>query len=163
MIRCFFFLLLLGLLLPDQPIIPVKNATEQDWNKKSFWFHPWGKSGTHKGIDIFAPWGKEVLAATSGLVLYSGKLGRGGIVIAVLGPKWKVHYYAHLRKSNVKTGSWVQKKAVIGGVGTTGNAAGKQPHLHYSIATLIPYLWRWDTSPQGWKKIFYLNPDKELP
>lgn len=40
----------------------------------------------------------------------------------------------------------------------TGNAKGKPPHLHYSIITLFPYLWRVDRSEQGWKKMFYLNP-----
>lgn len=162
-IFCFLGLIGIGLLVPDKPIIPVKDATAQDWNKKSFWAYPWGKSGTHKGIDIFVPWGQEVVSATNGIVLYSGELGMGGLVIAILGPKWKIHYYAHLRTNSVKTGAWVKKGTIIGGVGTTGNAAGKPPHLHYSITTLIPYLWRWDDAPQGWKKIFYLNPDKELP
>jgi murein DD-endopeptidase MepM/ murein hydrolase activator NlpD len=46
----------------------------------------------------------------------------------------------------------------IGAVGTTGNAKGKSPHLHYSIMTLVPYPWRIDNGKQGWKKMFYLNP-----
>ncbi|HEB59025.1 MAG TPA: M23 family peptidase, partial [Gammaproteobacteria bacterium] len=33
---------------------------------------------------------------------------------------------------------------------------------HYSILTLIPYPWRWDASPQGWKKMFYLDPSIRL-
>ena len=42
-------------LLPETPRIPVSGATAADWNPQSFWYYPWGRSGTHKGIDIFAP------------------------------------------------------------------------------------------------------------
>ena len=50
----------------------------------------------------------------------------------------------------------------IGTVGTTGNAVGKPPHLHYAVVTPVPYVWRMGAGQQGWKKMFYLNPD-ELP
>ena len=50
----------------------------------------------------------------------------------------------------------------IGTVGTSGNAAGKQPHLHYVILTPIPYPWLADTTSQGWKKMFYLDPNARL-
>ena len=79
-------------------------------------------------------------------------------MISMLGPKWRFHYYAHLKDLNVGSFELVNKEQVIGTVGTTGNAAGKQPHLHYSIITPIPYFWQIDSSRQGWKKMFYLNP-----
>ena len=59
-------------------------------------------------------------------------------MISMLGPKWRFHYYAHLKDLNVGSFELVNKEQVIGTVGTTGNAAGKQPHLHYSIITPIP-------------------------
>ena len=43
-------------------------------------------------------------------------------------------------------------------VGNTGSAAKTPSHLHFTIATPIPYPWRIDTSTDGWKKMFYLNP-----
>jgi len=138
--------------------MPVDGATTADYNKQSFWYYPWGKSGTHKGVDIFAKEGTAVRSATSGLVVFCGQINMGGNVVLVLGPKWRLHYYAHLKEIKTSLFSWVDSGKVIGTVGTTGNAAGKTPHLHYSITTLIPYLWRIDTDKQGWKKMFYLNP-----
>jgi murein DD-endopeptidase MepM/ murein hydrolase activator NlpD len=151
-------IIIVGLLLPQNFSIPVQGATKSSYNPESFWYYPWGKSGTHKGIDIFAKEGTPVTAATSGLVVYTGNISMGGNVIVVLGPKWRVHYYAHLQAVSVSSFSWASRGKQIGTVGATGNAAGKPPHLHYSIATLIPYPWRIDGSHQGWKKMIYLNP-----
>jgi len=154
--------LLLLLLWPDDPLIPVAGASRADWNPRSFWHYPWGSSGVHKGIDIFAPEGRPVLAATSGLVFRSGVYGNGGNMIAILGPRLRVHYYAHLSRLDVDDGAWVWRGDVIGTVGTTGNAAGRPPHLHYVIATVIPYPWRITFGPQGWRKMFFLDPGAAL-
>ncbi len=155
-------MILLGLLWSSKIVIPVKDATKQDWNAQSFWFEPWGVSGVHKGIDIFAATGTPLLATTDGFVVYKGTLGIGGKVIAVLGPKWRIHYYAHLHKQDVALGDFVKAGEPIGEVGSSGNARGKAPHVHYAIVSLLPYIWRWDLSTQGWKKIFYLNPSELL-
>lgn len=155
-------MLLAGYLLPEQMIIPVQDATTADWNEDTFWYEPWGASGVHKGIDIFAPKGQPALAAVGGVVVYSGQLRIGGEVVAVLGPKWRIHYYAHLDDRNVETGSLLGRGDKIGTVGNSGNAAGKPSHLHYSILSPIPYPWRFSARTQGWKKMFYLNPDRKL-
>lgn len=152
----------IGFLLPQPTAIPVKGATSQDWNSQSFWFEPWGKSGVHKGIDIFAAKGTPLTATTYGIVVFRGELSLGGKVIAVLGPKWRIHYYAHLSSIDTRFGALVSMGETIGAVGDTGNAAGKPPHLHYAVVTLIPYPWRWDGSTQGWKKMFFLDPGKVL-
>lgn len=148
----------LGLLVPETTVIPVHGASARDWNANSFWYEPWGASGVHKGIDIFASTGTPLLSATHGIVLFRGDLPLGGKVVAVLGPKWRLHYYAHLNSSAVSPGTLVAAGEAIGEVGDSGNAKGKPPHLHYSVISLIPYLWRWDGSTQGWKKIFFLDP-----
>lgn len=155
----FSAIIMLGLLIPNTMIIPVKNATKNSWNPETFWYYPWGKSGTHKGLDIFAKEGTDVISATAGIVLYKGEISRGGNVLLILGPKWRLHYYAHMKMFNTKMFSYVSCGNKIGEVGTTGNAKGKSPHLHYSYITLIPYLWRIDFNHQGWKKMFYLNPE----
>lgn len=144
-------------LIPDSAIIPVKGATTKDWNHKSFWFEPWGKSGVHKGIDIFAKEGRPVTSATRGVLLYQGTLGIGGNVVVILGPRWRIHYYAHLQGRGTSS-LFVRQGKEIGHVGTSGNAMGKPPHLHYSIVSIIPYPWLIDRSPQGWKKAFFINP-----
>lgn len=147
-----------GFIMPQPFTMPVEGATKADYNPNTFWYFPWGKSVTHKGVDIFAREGTVLNAATSGLVLYVGYLKHGGNAVLMLGPKWRLHYYAHLQDISVSAFSWKGKGKPIGHVGSSGNAAGKPPHLHYSIVTPIPYFWRVDASPQGWKKMFYLNP-----
>lgn len=154
----FLALLIIGFLIPQDLKMPVKDATASDYNSKSFWFYPWGKSVTHKGIDIFAKKGTEITAATSGIVLYSGTIRMGGNIVVILGPKWRLHYYAHLNDLNSSALAIVSKNTTIGSVGTSGNAKGKPAHLHYAIVSLIPYVWRIDSDRQGWRKMFYLNP-----
>ncbi|MEQ1767750.1 MAG: M23 family metallopeptidase [Methylotenera sp.] len=151
-------ILALGLCIPERGMIPVQNATAKDWNSQSFWYSPWGKSGVHKGIDIFAKQGTPVIASTNGLVIYTGNLRMGGNVVMVLGPKWRIYYYAHLDRIYSKTFNWVSRGEFIGTVGSSGNAAGKPPHLHFSVLTLIPYPWRFSQQTQGWKKMFFVNP-----
>jgi murein DD-endopeptidase MepM/ murein hydrolase activator NlpD len=154
--------LLAGLACPQPLMVPVRGATARDWNPRSFWASPWGRSGVHKGIDIFASAGAPVRSASSGIVLFRGSVALGGNVLLVLGPKWRVHYYAHLSEALVGIGRPVSRGQELGRVGNSGNAKGKPFHLHYAVVTLLPYLWRWDRAPQGWKKVFFLDPDELL-
>ena len=151
-----------GLCLPERLVIPVKGATKSDWNAKSFWFSPWGKSGVHKGIDIFAKEGIPVIAASSGLVVQAGFTPGGGNVVSVLGPKWRIHYYAHLKTIKVDNSQFVKQGEIIGAVGSTGNAVGKAPHLHYEIITQIPYVWLFKAEEYGLDRMFYLSPLEHL-
>lgn len=151
----------IGFLLPENTVIPVAGATQKDWNPKSFWYEPWGASGVHKGIDVFAPQGRSVVSAVPGVVIFQGQLGIGGNVVAILGPKWRVHYYAHLAEPPKST--WlVGAGTKVGSVGTSGNAAGKPPHLHYSVISLFPLPWRYSSASQGWKQMFFLDPGAVL-
>jgi murein DD-endopeptidase MepM/ murein hydrolase activator NlpD len=149
-------LLAAGFVLPERAIVPVLGATARDWHPESFWYSPWGASGVHKGIDIFAPERTPAIAAVPGIVVYRGELSAGGRVVAILGPKWRVHYYAHL--TEFTQARRVRRGEVVGRVGSTGNAVGKPPHLHYSVISLVPLPWRITREAQGWKKAFYLDP-----
>ncbi len=153
-------LLILGFILPQKMIIPVNNATTDSWAIDSFWAYPWGTSVTHKGIDIFANRGTDVISSTYGIVVYTHEGGKGGKAIMILGPKWRFHYYAHLDSYDAFTFKPVRPGTVLGIVGDTGNAKGKPPHLHYAITSPFPYPQWYDSgSVQGWKKMFHLNPD----
>lgn len=147
-----------GFLLPENFKMPVDGANMGDYNQKSFWFYPWGKSITHKGVDVFAKTGTRLNSSTNGMVLYAGEIQMGGKVVVVLGPKWRLHYYAHLDEIKTQALSFVGSSTQIGSVGSSGNAAGKPPHLHYSIMTPLPHFWKMDDDHQGWRKMFYVDP-----
>lgn len=159
--KIFTFLLIMlviGFLLPQSFRMPVNGATRKSFSQDSFWFYPWGESVTHKGVDIFAKRGTSVHSSTYGIVLYQGQIRMGGNIVLILGPKWRLHYYAHFDSIKTSILTPVKCGSVIGTVGASGNAVGKPPHLHYSIRTIVPYPWRIDKTVQGWKKMYYLNP-----
>jgi murein DD-endopeptidase MepM/ murein hydrolase activator NlpD len=156
---CFGFLLF----LEQPPTIPVRDANSNDWSSESFWHGGWGVSGIHKGIDIFARRGAVVQSAAAGLVIFEGQRSLGGNVVIVLGPSLLVHDYAHLQGSNVTMFSFVHRGEQIGTVGTSGNAADKAPHLHYSVMSLWPQISSYASNvAQGWKQMFYLDPNNYL-
>lgn len=152
------FIVVIGLLIPQNLKMPVDKATTRDFNHKSYWAHPWGKSITHKGVDIFADKGTNIHSSTKGVVLLKGHAGLGGKYAVVLGPKWRLHYYAHMNEIKTSTLSFAGHNTIIGTVGNTGNAKNTPSHLHYSILTPIPYPWKVDGNIQGWMKMFILNP-----
>ena len=151
-------IVLIGMLLPQNLKMPVVGADSNDYNHQTFWYEGWGTSIVHKGVDVFAKRGTSVHSATWGVVLATAERGKGGKFVLVLGPKWRVHYYAHLDEIRTKPFSFVTQESEIGTVGNTGNAITTPAHLHYGIATMIPYPWRIDDAPLGWQKMFYLNP-----
>jgi murein DD-endopeptidase MepM/ murein hydrolase activator NlpD len=156
--RIVLIILLAGFVFPEPYSIPVQGATSADWNKDSYWYYPWGSSVTHKGIDIFGKAGQPVIAATNGFVIFTGEMGKGGKVVLVLGPKWRLHYYAHLQDIKCSAPSYAGRESVIGSVGNSGNAINTPAHLHYSIATIVPIPWQIDAGPHGLLKMFFLNP-----
>jgi len=158
----FYLVLLAGFLIPQQLQMPVDQAAIHDYNQSSYWAYPWGKSVVHKGVDIFAKKGTPVIAATHGLVIAAGYNKVAGYYILIMGPKWRMHYYAHLDKIKKIKSRLIHKGQSIGTVEDSGNASGKPCHLHYVIYTPIPYFWLADDSIMGWKKQFYLNPIPEL-
>ena len=151
-------IVLIGMLIPQNLKMPVVGASSNDYNHQTFWYEGWGTSIVHKGVDVFAKRGTSIHSATWGVVLATAECGKGGKFVVILGPKWRLHYYAHLDEIRTKPFSFVTHESEIGTVGNTGNAITTPAHLHYGIATMIPYPWRIDDAPLGWQKMFYLNP-----
>ena len=91
----------------------------------------------HDAIDIMAPDGIAVLASAPGTVeklFFSA--GGGGISAYVRSDdkRW-IYYYAHLSAyaPGIREGQRVPRGALIGYVGSTGNASPDGPHLHFAI------------------------------
>lgn len=96
---------------------------------------PRGRHRTHAGVDIFAPRGTPVVAATRGVVSAIRDQGLGGKQVWLLGPAMERHYYAHLDDwaAGLAVGDVVEPGTLLGKVGSTGNARGTPPHLHYGV------------------------------
>ena len=138
--------------------MPVEGAGRGSYDQRSFWYYPWGKSVTHKGVDVFATRGTAVRSAVPGIVVFAGQLSMGGNVVLVLGPKWRLHYYAHLDSTMTLTGSWLSLGERLGTVGNSGNARNKPSHLHYAIRGLLPRPWLNTDGPHGWRRMWFVDP-----
>ncbi|MGH7358423.1 MAG: choice-of-anchor P family protein [Candidatus Rokuibacteriota bacterium] len=89
----------------------------------------------HHGNDIFAPLGAPILAVADGTLVRVGWNDVGGNRFWLRDGAGNEFYYAHLSAFSplAQEGAQVQAGDVIGFVGTTGDAAGTPPHLHFEI------------------------------
>jgi len=89
----------------------------------------------HKGIDIFAPRGTEVIAVVDGIVSYIGDQPKGGHCLWLTTENGTAFYYAHLDRwaPGLYEGMEVQAGDLLGYVGNTGNAIHTPSHLHFGI------------------------------
>lgn len=94
-----------------------------------------GSDRSHAGVDIFARRGAPVRSATPGVVISIRDGGLGGKQVWVLGPGRERYYHAHLDgwAPGLHEGQSILPGDLLGYVGTTGNAQGTPPHLHYGI------------------------------
>jgi murein DD-endopeptidase MepM/ murein hydrolase activator NlpD len=102
------------------------------------WGAPRGVGRRHEGQDIFAPKGTPILSATNGYIYKIGENNLGGQTVSVISSGGRIYYYAHLDSyaSGIEVGDRVTSRSVLGYVGTTGNAQGTPPHLHFGVYTL---------------------------
>ena len=100
------------------------------------WWYPRFGPGwrLHQGTDIFAAHGTPVRAPVDGTVKITNG-GLGGLSVYVVQPDGTYWYLTHLAGTpeGLATGSSVKTGDVVGFVGTSGNAAGGAPHLHFEV------------------------------
>jgi murein DD-endopeptidase MepM/ murein hydrolase activator NlpD len=99
------------------------------------WHAPRPGGRLHEGQDIFAARGTAVRPAAEGYVVRMGESPLGGNTVWVTGAGGRSYYYAHLDSyaPDLRVGDYVTTESVLGFVGTTGNAAGGAPHLHFGV------------------------------
>ena len=91
-----------------------------------------GKREFHRGIDIAAEIGAEILAPADGVVTRVSEERYMGNMVEISHGNGIVTAYGHLlKKGNVKNGQRVKRGDIIGYVGNSGSSTG--PHLHYAV------------------------------
>ncbi|MGZ3747272.1 MAG: M23 family metallopeptidase [Pseudobdellovibrionaceae bacterium] len=90
------------------------------------------KRRPHLGIDLAAKRGTPILAAQSGMIIYTGRefRGYGKMVLIESGKGWAT-LYAHMDKILVQEGQKISQGQLLGAMGRTGHATGV--HLHFEI------------------------------
>lgn len=124
----------------DGLIIPVKGVKPGDL-VDTFSQARAGGSRLHDAIDIMAPLGTPVLAASAGTIEKLFYSDDGGNTIYVRSPdRTRIYYYAHLDRyaRGIHEGLKLRRGQAIGTVGYTGNANPDAPHLHFEIMVTTP-------------------------
>jgi len=89
----------------------------------------WGTM--HWGIDLAAPLGTPIYAATDGVVLKAGPASGFGNAIYIQNADGDVEIYGHMKYYNVQAGDVVHAGDQIAKVGNQGQSTG--PHLHFEL------------------------------
>lgn len=124
-------------------IWPVAGAIRGGFGMRHNPFGGWGTE-FHKGQDISAPYGSQVIATADGVVVIAGWLRGYGQVVYVDHGNGISTRYGHLSRIDVTVGQTIKRGAQLGLVGSTGRSTG--PHLHYEVridglaTNPIPYL-----------------------
>ncbi|MCZ2811363.1 MULTISPECIES: peptidoglycan DD-metalloendopeptidase family protein [unclassified Modestobacter] len=89
----------------------------------------WGV--THFGVDIGAPIGTPVRAATAGVVQRAGPATGFGLAVYLRGDDGAITVYGHVNRHFVRAGERVAAGDQIAEVGNRGQSTG--PHLHFEV------------------------------
>lgn len=111
-------------------LIPVEGRESSPFGKKRIFNGNPRKA--HSGLDIAAPTGTPIKAASAGKVVLTDHHFFNGKTVIIDHGKGVMTFYCHLSSIDVEQGQLVNKGDAIGGVGTTGRSTG--PHLHLSVS-----------------------------
>ncbi|MGY1617729.1 M23 family metallopeptidase [Geodermatophilus sp. SYSU D00691] len=89
----------------------------------------WGQM--HWGIDLAAPLGTPIYAASDGVVIRAGAASGYGNAVYIQDADGNVQIYGHMRYYDVEAGDVVHAGDQIAKVGSEGYSTG--PHLHFEI------------------------------
>lgn len=120
----------------------IRKTSPCDWR-----IHPiTGHWQYHTGVDYGTPQGTEVLAYADGRVAYAGWYKGYGNIVQVVHADGLVTQYSHLCgfAPGIQEGVTVNKRQVLGYVGSTGMSTG--PHLDF----------------RAWIGRTYINPERLL-
>ena len=106
--------------------------------------------GQHRGIDIGAPTGADVLSAATGVASFVGRLPHQGLCLTVRTADGYSVTLVHLGSIGVTTGTPVSEGDVVGTIGPSGDVEGTEPYVYLGI--------RLTADPNG-----YLDPLGLLP
>ncbi|MDQ3574169.1 MAG: M23 family metallopeptidase [Actinomycetota bacterium] len=95
------------------------------------WGHFRAGGRRHLGTDLFAFRGTRVVASVGG-ALFHRPGARAGLAYLLRGDDGNTYYGAHLQTLVARPGR-IERGALIGTVGSSGNAEGTTPHLHFEI------------------------------
>jgi murein DD-endopeptidase MepM/ murein hydrolase activator NlpD len=99
----------------------------------------------HAGIDIPAPTGTNIIAASAGRVAFAGTQGGYGRTVIIDHGGGIMTLYAHNSQLLVSEGDQVTQGKVIAKAGSTGMSTG--PHLHFEVRKNGKYV-----DPMPWLK-----------
>ena len=100
-----------------------------------------GASSNHKGIDIGAAYGADIVAADGGTVLVATYSSSGGNYVIIDHGDGLCTVYMHASSLTVSAGQTVSKGQVIAKVGSTGISTGN--HLHFGVTLNGVYVSPW--------------------
>lgn len=108
----------------------------------SWQIHPTtGEVFFHSGVDLLAAVGTPVQAIAPGIVAFANEQGSYGKLVIINHSGGLQSRYAHLETIQVSVGQQVNKGDLLGTVGTTGQPAAKQPHLHFEVRSSSSLGW----------------------
>ncbi len=119
--------------LAEQPTSESRLSLYQRGIYSTFGWRSLGRRGSrmHKGVDISAKSGADIVAFESGEVIQSGRDGLYGICVLIKQDDGITARYAHMSATNLKEGDRVALGEAVGKVGRTGRATGT--HLHFEL------------------------------
>lgn len=118
----------------DKKMISAASPIRDGWSSSNFGWRldPFtGKNAMHEGVDFVVPEGTPILAAASGIVVYSGYHEQYGNMLEIDHGHDIVTRYAHASRLLAKIGQVVRRGQEVAKAGSTGRSTGN--HMHFEV------------------------------